>query len=381
MELLLDDPTARTRQRAREFVERHVRPFAEEHDREQQVGRACLGALAEDGWLGADAPLEYGGGGLDPLAYGLVIEEFGRGCSSVRSLLTVHAMVSCAIARWGTQAQKDRFLPDLARGRCLAALAFSEEGSGTDLARVATRLEEAAGGHVLHGAKKWVTFGQLADWFLVLAGSAGGPVTVLVPRSAPGLLVRSLPGPLGTRGSMLAELELHACPVLPDQVLGRASFGLSFVGATALDHGRFTVAWGCVGLAEACLRAAAAHATRRTQFGAALAQHQLVRRLLSNMAASVRAARLLCMHAGKLRTAAHHDSVAETSVAKYFAADAAMTVSRDALQIHGATGCQPGHEVERHFRDAKIMEIIEGTSEMHQLLIADLPLADLGASS
>lgn len=381
MELLLDAETTRARESARDFVERHVRPLAAEHDREQRVAQSSVDTLAEAGWLGADVATTLGGGGLSPLAYGLAIEEFGRACASVRSLLTVHGMVSAAIARWGTSAQKERLLPELARGRALGALAFTEEGSGSDLAGVTTRLEETAGGFALYGRKKWITFGQIADWFLVLAASAAGPVTVLLPRGAAGLRVRAMPGPLGTRGSMLAELEFEACDVPDEQVLGRASFGLSFVGGTALDHGRFTVAWGCVGLAEACLRASAEHALRRRQFGAALTQHQLVRRLLSEMATSVRAARLLCAHAARLRQAAHHDSVAETSVAKYFAARTAMAASLDAVQLHGAVGCQVGHEVERHFRDAKVMEIIEGTNEMHQLLIADLPLTDAGMSS
>jgi len=376
MELLLDDAARSAQARARTFVDRAVMPFAAEYDRDQRVPTEHVQALAAEGWLGKDISSEYGGGGLDPLSFGLTIEEFGRGCSSIRSLLTVHGMVTCALARWGSPAQRERFLPPFARGAELAALAFTEPSSGTDLSGVSTHAQAAKDGFTLSGHKLWITFGQLADWFLVLAQSAAGPVTLLVPRSAPGLRITPLPGPLGTRGSMLAELGFEACFVPSEQVLAKPGLGLSLVGATALDHGRFTVAWGCVGIMEACLRHSAEHAMQRKQFGAPLAEHQLIRRLLSDMTTSLRAARSLCLHAARLRAALHHDSVTETSVAKYFAAQAAMRAAADAVQIHGALGCQPGQTVERCFRDAKVMEIIEGTNEMHQLMIADLSLQD-----
>jgi glutaryl-CoA dehydrogenase (non-decarboxylating) len=199
---------------------------------------------------------------------------------------------------------------------------------------------------------------------------------VLVRRDVRGLEIEPIHGMLGTRGSMLAALRLRGCRVPAEAVVGRPGLGLSWIAATALDHGRFTVAWGAVGIAQACLEASVRHATTREQFGAPLIDHQLVRRMLSEMTAETRAARLLCLHAARLRAARHPDSVAETSLAKHFAARTAMRVAHDAVQIHGALGCSDERSVERHFRDAKIMEIIEGSSEMHQLHIADLAIAD-----
>ena len=164
-----------------------------------------------------------------------------------------------------------------------------------------------------------------------------------------------------------------------EATLGRPGTGLAWVVATALDHGRFTVGWGAVGIAQACLEASVRHARDRRQFGAPLLEHQLIRRLISEMATSTRAARQLCLHAARLREAGDLDSVAETSVAKHFAAKAAMQAAHDAVQIHGALGCSDERPVERYFRDAKVMEIIEGSNEMHQLHIADLAASNVAA--
>jgi hypothetical protein len=377
VELLLGPELARTRRTFRAFVDRVVAPLADRHDREQVLERSVIRELAARRLLAAELGPEAGGQGLDPVALGLLMEELGRGCSSVRSLTTVHGMVAHTIARWGTPDLRAEWLPRLGRGEWLGALAVTEAGAGSDLAHVQTQAVRDGDDFVLTGDKRWITCGQIADGFLVLAAGESGPVALLVRRDTPGLEIEPIHGMLGTRGSMLAALRLRGCRVPARAVVGRPGLGLAWIIATALDHGRFTVAWGAVGIAQACVEASVRHAMTREQFGAPLVEHQLVRRMLSEMTSDTRAARLLCLHAARLRQARHPDSVAETSLAKHFAARTAMRVAHDAVQIHGALGCSEERSVERHFRDAKVMEIIEGSSEMHQIHIADLAVADL----
>jgi len=377
VELLLGAERTRTRGEVRAFVDRVVAPEADRRDREQAIEPGVIRALAAQRLLAAELAPEHGGQGADPVAVGLWMEELGRGCSSVRSLATVHGMMAHTIARWGTQAQRAEWLPRLGRGEWLGALAVTEPEAGSDLARVQTRAVRDGDDYVVTGDKRWITCGQLADGFLVLAASEAGPVALLVRRDAPGIEIEPIRGMLGTRGSMLAALHLRGCRVPAGAVVGRPGLGLTWIIATALDFGRFTVAWGSVGIAQACLEAAVRHAITRTQFGAPLIEHQLVRRMVSEMTADTRAARQLCLHAARLRQARHPDSVAETSLAKHFAARTAMRVAHDAVQIHGALGCSEERAVERHFRDAKVMEIIEGSNEMHQIHITDLAVADL----
>jgi glutaryl-CoA dehydrogenase (non-decarboxylating) len=379
MELLLDPELTRARREFRAFADRAVAPLADRRDREQKLEAAVVRELAAQHLLAAELAAEHGGRGLDALGLGLLMEELGRSCSSVRSLATVHGMVAHTLARWGTREQRETWLPRLGRGEWLAALAVTEPLAGSDLASVQTRAVRDGDDYVVTGDKRWITCGQIADGFLVLAASDAGPIALLVRSDAPGLAIEPIHGMLGTRGSMLAALQLRACRVPATAVVGRPGLGLSWIIATALDHGRFTVAWGAVGIAQACLEASLRHAMSRSQFGAPLVEHQLVRRMLSEMTADTRAARLVCLHAARLRQSRHTDSVAETSLAKHVAARTAMRVAHDAVQIHGALGCSDERSVERHFRDAKVMEIIEGSNEMHQIHITDLAIADLSA--
>jgi glutaryl-CoA dehydrogenase (non-decarboxylating) len=175
---------------------------------------------------------------------------------------------------------------------------------------------------------------------------------------------------LGLRASMLAELRLEGCRVPRENVVGRAGFGFSHVASTALDHGRYSVAWGCVGIAQACLDACLRYTSERRQFGSYLKDHQLIQQMLTDIITNVRAARLLCLNAGCLRDAGDPRAVVETTIAKYFASTSAARAAHDAVQIHGANGCGSEYPVERYFRDSKIMEIIEGSTQMQQVTIA-----------
>ncbi|MFI0982748.1 acyl-CoA dehydrogenase family protein [Streptomyces sp. NPDC021093] len=349
--------------------------FAAEHagdwDRRGEVPDDVRRALAATGLLGADVPAGYGGLGGSQADLGELCARIGGACSALRGLVTVQSMVAAALSRWGTEAQRTRWLPDLAAGRTIAGFAATEPGAGTDLAAVSTRIEEDGDWVRVTGTKRWVTFGRTADVFLVLGTSAGRPTTVLVDGALPGVSREPVEGQLGMRAAEIAHLRLDDVRVPRGNVVAPVGLGLSHVVATALDHGRFTVAWGCVGMAESCLDAAAAHVVRRTQGGIALAEHQLVRAQLARAAVESAAARELCAHATRLRTRRAPEAVAATITAKYAAARAAGSVSRAAVQLLGAAGCEPDSAVGRFSRDAQVMEIIEGSAHVAELHIAD----------
>jgi glutaryl-CoA dehydrogenase (non-decarboxylating) len=366
----LSETQKEARLRFRSFVGERISPYAASWDREERVPIEIIDHLRRERFIGAPLPLEAGGGGMDPITYGLLTEEIARGCSSVRSLLTVHDMVASAIWRWGSRDLKAGVASAAASGELICAIALSEPEAGSDAAAVRTEAWLEGDQYVINGRKKWTTFGQIADVFLVLARCEGKLTAFLAPANTPGLKRRPLHGMVGTRASLLAEIEFDHCRVPASYLVGRAGFGLSHVVGTALDHGRYSVAWGSVGIAQACLDACLDYTSSRKQFGVELREHQLVRRKLTNMIADTRAARLLCYRAGYLRRIGDPGSTSETLVAKYFASKAAVRAANAAVQLHGANGLTEDYPVARYLRDAKVMEIIEGSTQIQQIAIA-----------
>lgn len=356
----------------REYARERIAPRAAEFDRKESMPREHLEGLAAAGFLATQVPTGYGGRGIDAVGYGLLHEEIGRACSSTRTLLTVHDMVAEVIHRIGSEEQRQRWLPHLTSGQLLAAFALTEPAVGSDAAAIETTAWPSGNAYRLTGHKRWISFGQLADRFLVIArlGEGGPPTGFLLARNTPGLTIKPMRGLLGLRGSMLAELHLDSCPIGEDARIGPAGLPSGLLVATALHLGRYGVAWGCLGIAESCREVSFQYSAERTQFGLPLGRHQLIQRMLTNMLADVRAARLLCLEAGHLRQARDPAAVQATLIAKYFAARMANRVAGDAVQIHGANGIIGDRPIERHFRDAKIMEIIEGSREIHQMTIA-----------
>lgn len=365
------------RERFRTFAETHVAPEADRWDREEAVPDAIVDLLREQGFLGAPVAEKHGGGGMDPLTYAVLTEELARACSSVRSLLTVHDMVSLAVARWGSERLRSHVLGPLARGEQLAALALSEPKVGSDAAGVETRARSTGDGYELTGVKTWITFGQIADVFLVIARSDDGIGAFLVSADSAGLSREPLRGMVGTRASRLATLRLEGCRVPATMLVGRLGFGFSHVATTALDHGRFSVALGALGIAQACLHACRAYAASREQFGRTLDQHQLIQRRLTEMIVSTRASALLCYRAASLRATGDPAAIGETMIAKYFATRTATRVANDAVQLHGAVGLTERLPLGRYLRDAKVLEIIEGSTEIQQMTIPQLSIDQL----
>ena len=377
MNLELTPQQRAAREELRAFVAAEIAPHAGRWDREAAIPRELVDRLRERCYLGSNVPAEYGGPGRDNITYGLLTEEIAKGCSSVRSLLTVHDMVAHVIGRWGSPGQRERYLPALARGEILGAFCLSEPNAGSDAKAVETQARQEGDVWMLNGRKKWTTFGQIANLFLVLAQSDGKATAFLVERDFPGVTVKPLAGITGTRASLLAEIFFAGCRVPKENLIGKPGFGVSAVMSTALDHGRYSVAWGAVGLAQACLDASRAYAAERRQFGVPIADHQLVRRMLTNMIAEVRAARLLCLRAGWLRDTRDPGATGEIWVAKYFASTMATRAALDAVQIHGANGCSEDYPVERYLRDSRVLEIIEGSTQIQQITIPLFELQEL----
>ncbi len=379
MELNFEQQRLRTA--FREFADAHIAPHANAWDRAERIPEEAVRQLASKGYLGAVLPADCGGAGLDMVGFGLLNEELGRGCSSIRSLLTVHSMVALTIWRWGTEAQKAQWLKKLAQGQAIAAFALTEPEAGSDAREIRTEAVASGDDFVLSGHKKWITFAQIADLFLVFARSQRGPCALLVERDTPGLVISPVHGMLGTRASMMAELHLEQCRVPKQNIVGAPGFGLSHIASSALDCGRYSVAWGCVGIAQACLETCLQYTGQRKQFGALLRDHQLVQRMIAHMVVGVKAARLLCYNAGQLKDAGDPTSMIETSIAKYFACRTAAEIARDAVQIHGANGCSSEYPAERFYRDAKIMEIIEGSNEIQEITIAQSACREVADSA
>jgi glutaryl-CoA dehydrogenase (non-decarboxylating) len=365
----------------RAFVNEEIYPHAGEWDKKEFTPPELIKKIAQRGFLGAILPTEYAGKAMDMVTFGILNEEIGRGCSSVRSLLTVHNMVSHALCKWGNKTQKDYWLPKLALGEIIAAFALSEPNVGSDAKSVETTATFVGDAYILNGRKKWITYGQIADVFLVFAKCDDKPTAFLVEKNNPGISIKPMSGILGTRASMLAELRFNNCQISEENLVGKLGFGFSYIAASALDYGRYSVASGCVGIAQACLEACIKYTSDRKQFDVYLKEHQLIRQKITQMIANIKAARLLCYQAGYLKDIRHPNSIIETSIAKYFASTAASKIANDAVQIHGGNGCSSEYPVERYLRDSKIMEIIEGSTQIQEITIAESAYQDYFISS
>jgi alkylation response protein AidB-like acyl-CoA dehydrogenase len=355
---------------ARAFVDEHVVPVADAYDQRGAVPEELLARVGEAGLWAPFLPVEQGGSGTDMVTLGEIHEEFGRGCSSLRSLLTVHTMLAWALHRWGSDEQVARWGRDVATGRVLGAFCLSEAGAGSDTGGITTTAVAAGDGWVLDGAKKWITGGQRADLFLVFAKGPTSTVALLVPRDTPGVSVSPIEDMLGTRASLIAEVRFDGVRLGPEALLGPTGFTSGMVLTGTLDLGRYSVAAGSVGIVQGCLDACADYAGRRRVGGTLLRDLPLIQAKLTDMVTDVRAARLLLAEAGRLKETGDPATIMATWVAKYFASTAAARHATEAVQIHGANGCSRDYPVARYYRDAKVMEIIEGSNEIQRMTIS-----------
>ncbi|SCF47922.1 MULTISPECIES: acyl-CoA dehydrogenase family protein [Micromonospora] len=339
-------------------------------DRAGRLPVDVVRALNTAGLLAPQIPTGYGGAGWSSLDSGEFTAQVGSLCSSLRSVMTSQAMAAWTIERLADRAQARSLLPRLA-ATDTAAVAFSEPQAGSDLSAMTTTVTMTGDTLRLDGHKVWVTAADHADLLLVFARLGDQGAVVVVPRATPGVRVHRRADPLGCRAAGHADVWFDAVRLPTSSLLGAGGQSLSLLVTTALSYGRMSVAWGCVGILRACLTAAVAHAGSRHQFGRPLAQHQLVARHLADLWAAEQVATRVCEHASRCWDTGSPEVVTATVLAKYVSAGHATRAAADAVQILASAGAVDGHPVARAYRDAKLMEIIEGSTEMCQLMLAD----------
>lgn len=325
--------------------------------------------LGARGVLCAEVATTYGGLGFSSRRNGELTAYVGRLCSSLRSIMTSHGMAAWTVQRLGNSDQRSGYLARLTNGQ-LAAVAFSEPEAGSDLSTMQTEIRPGGDSVVLDGHKVWVTGAQYADLLVVFGRYEDSAAAVVVPTSAPGVQVERIAAPLGCRAAGHAHLHLDTVRLPAASVLGGGGQSLSLLVTTALAYGRISVAWGCVGILRACLSAATGHAKGREQFGQPLAQHQLIARHLAELMAAEQVSTRVCEHASECWDSGSPDMVVATVLAKHVSAGHAARGAASAVQVLASAGSQDGHVVARAYRDAKMMEIIEGSNEICQLILA-----------
>jgi len=362
---------------AREFAEKELRPHAEEWDREAHFPREVIAGLGELGFLGMLLPEQHDGLALDTTAYVVALEEIARGDASVAVAMSVHnSLPTQMILAHGTDAQKERWLPPMARGEMLGAFSLSEPDAGSDAAGMTANARKTDGGWVLNGAKAWVTNGGFGDVVVAMVRTdtaddrrgAKGIGAFIVPTSTEGYSVGKKEDKMGQRASETVGISFHEMFVPDDQLLGDPSQGFIYA-LQGLDNGRLGIAALAVGIAQAALEHALAYGGERRQFGQPIRAFQGMQFKLANMATRIEAARALLHRAAAAKDAGEPVSRL-SSMAKLFASEAAMYVTTEAIQVFGGYGYVKEYPVERLFRDAKVTEIYEGTSEIQRTVIA-----------
>ena len=373
MDLALSDEQRAVRAAVREWVDEVVVPDALRNDREERFPQEALDGLKKTGFIGMSIPEAYGGGGADPLTYCLFIEELSRGDANVRSIMSVHlGLVAGSIDRWGTEEQKQHWLPRMATGEVLGCFGLTEPDHGSNPADLrATAQARPGGGWRISGRKIFITNGSIAQLALVMARTGGpgakGVSAFLVPTDHDGFTANPLHGKLGLRSCDTAELVLDGVEVGPEALLGGEGNGIK-VALSALDDGRMSIAASCTGIGQSGLDIMVAYSTQREQFGKPIAGHQLVQEMIADSAVDVTASRLLTWAAADLKARGERYSLA-ASQAKLFATEASVRVANSCIQVHGGYGYVDEYPAAKLLRDARVTTLYEGTSQIQKLLI------------
>ncbi len=378
IDFTLSDENRLVQHSARAFAEAEILPHIRDWDARGEVHREVFARMGEQGFLGAPIPERYGGAGMDYISFAILCEELERADTAFRVVQSVHVgLNSLALLQWGTEDQRQRYLVPQARGEKLATFGLTEPGVGTDAGALQTTARRRRDRYVLNGQKIWISLADVADHFLLFAtldrSKGHRAITAFIAeRAFPGLSTSTLHGKLGIRAGNTGVINLDDCEVPVENRVGEEGEGF-LVAMSAIDQGRYTVAAGAVGLAQACLDASLAYARQRQTFGEEIGRHQLVKQMLANMARGTETGRLLVWRAGWLKNHGRRNT-RETSLAKWHATEHAVQAALDAIQIHGANGYSNEFPVERYLRNAKAAVIYEGTSQLHTLIQADYAL-------
>jgi alkylation response protein AidB-like acyl-CoA dehydrogenase len=361
------------REAAREFAEREILPNVRDNDREGRFDRELARKLGEVGFLGAPVAEEYGGRGLDYVSYGLIAEEIGRADSSARTVVSVcTSLVGGPIEKWGSEEQKQKWLPRLCSGEGLGCFGLTEPDTGSDAANLRTRAKKTENGWSISGQKMWISLGNVSDFALIFAQTDPaqkhrGLAAFIVPTDSDGFTTQEIHGKLGLRSADTAEISLDEVEVGEEALLGEVGDGFK-VAMSALENGRYSVAAGCVGICEGCVQSSVEYAKERKQFGVPLARFQLVQEMITDMILKRDASRMLVLRAGLLKDEKKPNAT-ETSVAKLYATESAVECANLAIQVHGGSGYVDDYPVERYLRDARVTTLYEGTSQIQKLII------------
>lgn len=373
MDFALTDAQRMLQEMVREFSEKEIKPRAAEIDRTDEFPWDLWKRMAELGLLSMTLPPEYGGSGMDTVSWAIAQEEMARGSVVVADIQLLGTLMQKMILQNGTDAQKQKYLPTLAAGEKIAIIAQTEPGAGSDVAGIQTTARPERGGYVLNGTKRFLTCAMLADLAIVVAtvdkSKAHKGITLfLVEKGTPGFSTGSKEHLMGVRGMATGEVVFDNCWVPKENLLGGEGEGFKRA-MMSLDTGRIGIGCQAVGLAQAAMEEAVRYAKQRTAFGGPIANLQAIQFMLADMSAGIEAARLRLRHAAWLKDQGH-SIVREAAEAKLLASELAVQVTRDALQIHGAYGYSTDFPIERMYREAKVYQIWEGTSEIQRVVIA-----------
>ena len=380
MKLELSENQRMIRDMVREFAEREIAPVAAELDKKEEYPMEILKKMAQLGLLGIIVPQEYGGAGADTICYALVVEEISKKCASTGVITSVHNSLACwPIMKFGTEEQKQKYLPILAKGEKIGAFAATEPNAGSDLGALEATAVLDGDEYVINGTKTFITSGSKAGIVIVFANTdkskgSKGISAFIVESDTPGFKVGSVFEKMGINASHTTELIFEDMRVPKENLLGKEGEGFK-IALMTLDGGRIGIGAQAVGIAQAALEESIEYAKQREQFGKPIAKFQAIQWMIADMATRIEAARLLVLNAAYAKDQGKRFSK-EAAMAKLFASETAMDAALKAVQIHGGYGYTKEYLVERLFRDAKITEIYEGTSEIQRLVIANNLLKD-----
>ncbi len=375
VDLSLTPENLLVRESVRDFVATELTPHIRDWDKGGGAPREVFLEMGEVGFLGAPIWERWGGAGMDYVSLGILCEELERADTAFRVIMSVHAgLNSLTLMQWATEEQKQRWLVPQARGEKLATFALTEPGAGTDAASLATTARRDGDEYVLNGSKLWISLADLADHFLVFATvdrdrRHKGITAFVLERGMAGLSTETIHGKLGIHVGNTGGISMQDVRVPVDHRIGEEGQGFA-IAMSAIDQGRYTVASGAVGLAQACLDASVSYARERRSFGSAIGEHQLVKEMIAKMGAGIESGRLLCLRSAYLKDRGQRNT-RETSLAKWHTTEHAVASALDAIQVHGAYGYSDEYPVERYLRNAKAAVIYEGTSQLHTLIQAD----------
>jgi butyryl-CoA dehydrogenase len=373
MDFDLTDEQRLIKQTAREFTDKEIVLQSRENARNHHFDVEMVKKVADQGYLGAIVPQEYGGAGLDYFSYGLVVEEIGRGDSAVRTVISVQTSLVCSgIVKFGTEEQKRKYLPKLCSGEWLGCFGLTEPDTGSDAANQKTRAKKTDSGWVINGAKMWISMANYAKVALIFAQTDPelghkGVACFIVDTDQPGYTSQTIEHKMGLQASDTGSISLEDVEVSDEDMLGGVGDGFK-IAMSNLDSGRYSVASGCVGICQGCVEASVKYAKEREQFGKPIGSFQLVQAMIADMVLKTEASRLLVWRAGFLKDKGRPNTL-ETSIAKLHATEASLECANMAIQIHGGAGYVDDHPVERYFRDARVTTIYEGTSQIQKLII------------